>query len=69
MFRHVSAGGGGFGRPFTREPELVLQDLLDGKVSLQAANERYGVVIDPATMEVVENETLRRRASMQEAVE
>ena len=32
VFRHVSAGGGGSGSPFERDPALVLEDVLDGKV-------------------------------------
>ena len=44
-FTHVSAGGGGFGPPFDRDPAAVLDDVLDGKVSVTAARERYGVVI------------------------
>ena len=31
-FTHVSAGGGGFGDPFERDPAAVLEDVLDGKV-------------------------------------
>jgi N-methylhydantoinase B len=44
-FIHVSAGGGGFGPPFERDPAAVLEDVLDDKVSVTAARERYGVVI------------------------
>ena len=44
-FTHVSAGGGGFGPPYDRDPAAVLDDVLDGKVSVTAARERYGVVI------------------------
>jgi N-methylhydantoinase B len=44
-FTHVSAGGGGFGNPFERDPAAVLEDVLDEKVSFAAARERYGVVI------------------------
>jgi len=44
-FTHVSAGGGGFGPPFARDPAAVLADVLDGKVSVAAAREKYGVVI------------------------
>ena len=44
-FTHVSAGGGGFGDPFERDPAAVLEDVLDEKVSFAAARERYGVVI------------------------
>ena len=46
VFHHVSAGGGGSGFPLARDPALVLEDVLDGKVSVEAARERYGVVIE-----------------------
>jgi N-methylhydantoinase B len=68
VFRHVSAGGGGFGPAVTREPELVLEDVLDGKVSLAMARERYGVVISPM-MEVDVEATRRQRTCMQEAAD
>ncbi len=45
VFHHVSAGGGGSGSPFERDPALVLDDVLDEKVSLEAARERYRVII------------------------
>ena len=51
-FVHVSAGGGGFGAPFTRAPGAVLEDVLDGKVSAKAARERYGVVITDGEVDV-----------------
>lgn len=34
-------GGGGYGNPHDRDPELIKQDVRDGKVSLQAAREIY----------------------------
>lgn len=37
-----AGGGGGYGDPRLREPELVEQDLLDGYVSEAAAREVYG---------------------------
>jgi N-methylhydantoinase B len=53
VFRHVSAGGGGFGHPYERDADLVLQDVLDGKVSLAAARKQYGVVLagDPLAVD------------------
>jgi N-methylhydantoinase B len=45
VFHHVPAGGGGSGSPFERDPALVLDDVLDEKVGVEAARERYGVVI------------------------
>jgi N-methylhydantoinase B len=53
-----TAGGGGFGDPFAREPAAVLADVLDGLVSSEQARQHYGVAIvdgrldEPATREV-----------------
>ncbi|MGW7533100.1 hydantoinase B/oxoprolinase family protein [Amycolatopsis sp. NPDC054798] len=44
--RHVTAGGGGHGHPFGREPQRVFEDVLDGKVTREGAERDYGVVID-----------------------
>jgi N-methylhydantoinase A/oxoprolinase/acetone carboxylase beta subunit/N-methylhydantoinase B/oxoprolinase/acetone carboxylase alpha subunit len=41
-----SAGGGGYGDPGEREPELVLADVRAGLVSRDAARARYGVDVD-----------------------
>lgn len=46
------AGAGGYGDPFERDPEAVLRDVTDGKVSLARARDEYGVVVDPATLTV-----------------
>ena len=69
VFRHVSAGGGGFGPAFAREPELVLEDVREGKVSVAAAERHYGVVIEAASMRIDESATRARRASTREAAE
>ena len=59
-----SAGGGGFGRPHEREPRHVLDDVLDGVVSLGSAREDYRVVIDPETfaIDAAATSALRRQA-------
>jgi N-methylhydantoinase B len=49
-----AGGGGGFGPAHEREPERVLHDVREGYVSIQAAAEKYGVVIDPRTLEIVQ---------------
>jgi N-methylhydantoinase B len=49
-----AGGGGGFGPPHEREPERVLHDVREGYVSIDAAAEKYGVVIDPRTLEIVQ---------------
>ena len=38
--------GGGFGDPLDRDPELVLRDVLDRYVTVDAARDAYGVEID-----------------------
>ena len=45
LVRVHTTGGGGWGDPLTRESELVLADVADGKVSPAAARADYGVVI------------------------
>jgi N-methylhydantoinase B len=44
-FRLESPGGGGYGSPLSREPQRVLDDVLDGYVSPEAAAEEYGVIL------------------------
>ena len=43
--RGVEAGGGGYGDPLAREPQAVLDDVLEGWVSARAAHDVYGVVL------------------------
>ncbi len=45
IVRVCTTGGGGWGDPLARAPELVLQDVIDNKVSEQAARDDYGVVV------------------------
>ena len=58
----ATAGGGGWGLPFRRDPKLVRKDVLDGYVTLESAARDYGVVLDPQTLEIdaATTETLRR---------
>jgi N-methylhydantoinase B len=41
------AGGAGYGDPLDRDPELVLLDVLDRKVSREVARDAYGIVLLP----------------------
>lgn len=41
----AGSGGGGLGNPLRRDPEAVLRDVRNGKVSPAGARERYGVGI------------------------
>ena len=56
-----AGGGGGFGPPHEREPTRVAHDVRQGYVSLAAAAESYGVVLDPQTLEVDQAATRQRR--------
>ncbi len=48
----ATPGGGGGGDPFARDPQAVLEDILEGFVSVERAHEVYGVVLDPETKEI-----------------
>jgi len=41
-----TAGAGGYGNPFARDPELVRKDVMEGLVSRKRAKKHYGVIID-----------------------
>jgi N-methylhydantoinase B len=62
-FRIRSGGGGGYGTPLERPVEEVQEDVKQGYVSLTAAAELYGVVIDPETFAVDRGATERLRAA------
>jgi N-methylhydantoinase B len=61
-FHHDGAGGGGYGRAFERDPPLVLEDVLDEKVSVAGARRDYGVAIDEVALAIDHAETERLRA-------
>jgi len=56
-------GGGGYGDPLERDPDLVKADVESGTVSLRYATEIYGVVLD-TKLNVRAAETKRRRDKM-----
>ena len=64
VFCHISAGGGGHGSPLEREPEQVLEDVLEERLSAEYARRVYGVVIDPASMVVDPDATDKLRHEM-----
>ena len=61
LFRHVMAGGGGFGPPESRDPEAVLRDVEDGLLTMQAAERDYGVVLAGTPLEVNLEATAKAR--------
>lgn len=53
-FERPSSGGGGFGDALERDPEAVLEDVIDGYVSIERAAKDYGVVIEAVDSEIDE---------------
>jgi N-methylhydantoinase B len=45
VVRITAPGGGGYGDPFERDPDLVLGDVLNGFVDAEEAAETYGVIL------------------------
>jgi N-methylhydantoinase B len=59
------ASGGGYGDPLERNPQLVLEDIVDGIISLKAGREIYGVVLDETGQAVDPSATKSLRATRQ----
>lgn len=55
-FERPSAGGGGLGDPLTRDPAEVVEDVIDGYVSVRRAERDYGVVVRTIDEELAEYE-------------
>jgi N-methylhydantoinase B len=51
-FVRPSAGGGGLGDPLERAPKQVLEDVIDGYVSIERAKKDYGVIIREIDKEI-----------------
>ena len=56
-----AGGGGGWGDPREREERTVRREVQDEVISLEAAREVYGVVLDPETLEIDESATAELR--------
>lgn len=54
---HRQPGAGGHGDPFRRDPETIAWDVRNERVSIQAARDEYGVVVNPADFQVDEQAT------------
>jgi len=63
VFRHLLAGAGGWGDPLERDPELVLKDVVEEKLSADYARREYGVAIDVAARKVLTEDTATLRAA------
>ena len=60
IVRIQSSGGGGYGNPPNRDPNLVAGDVKLGYLTLEQAQERYGVVLNSA-LEVDSRQTNSKR--------
>ena len=64
LLRVMTSGGGGWGDPFTRPPETVLDDVLDGFVSIEKAHLDYGVIVtEDRDVDIAATEKLRQQRS------
>jgi N-methylhydantoinase B len=62
VMRLATSGGGGWGHPFDRPLERVRRDVVGGFVSIDAAREDYGAVIDArGAIDAAATERLRAR--------
>ncbi|MBI4320590.1 MAG: hydantoinase B/oxoprolinase family protein [Chloroflexi bacterium] len=64
-----AAGGGGYGDPLERDLESVRKDLKNGYVSVDAAGQDYGVVVDPRSGEVDLPATEKLRAKRRQGTQ
>jgi N-methylhydantoinase B len=56
---NLTAGGGGHGRASERDPQRVLEDVLDGYVSREAARQLYRVAIEGNRLDPAATRKLR----------
>ena len=64
-----ATSGAGYGNPLERDAARVLEDVVDGLLSIERARREYGVVIEPATRTVDHGSTLTLRGELQVAFE
>jgi len=72
LLEYWQGGGGGWGHPFDRPSEWVVEDVRNGLVSVERAREAYGVAIEVRDAEAAEyvldeSETAALRADRSEA--
>ena len=52
VISYRTSGGGGYGQAFNRDPEAILNDVLQGKISTNRARKHYGVEINLSSQQV-----------------
>ncbi|MFI1094037.1 hydantoinase B/oxoprolinase family protein [Streptomyces sp. NPDC020917] len=63
VLANITGGGGGYGPASERDPAKVLEDVIDGFVSVEAARSAYGVVITAQPWAVDAQATAELRAA------
>jgi N-methylhydantoinase B len=64
VFRHVLAGGGGWGDPLERDPQAVMRDVRNEFLSPARAKSDYGVIVDIEQWRVDEPATKKLRSQI-----
>ncbi|CDN57513.1 N-methylhydantoinase B (plasmid) [Neorhizobium galegae bv. officinalis bv. officinalis str. HAMBI 1141] len=59
VLRMETGGGGGYGHPFDRNLDAILEDVLGGFVSVESAERLYGVVVKGTKVDHAATATLR----------
>jgi N-methylhydantoinase B len=67
VIRIVAAGGAGWGHAHERDPALVLRDIRQGKVSIEAAARDYGVVVAAGRVDEAATKAARARLAEEAA--
>ncbi|WP_457551091.1 hydantoinase B/oxoprolinase family protein [Desulfobacula sp.] len=61
IYKSIAGGGGGYGDPFLRPADKVLEDVKNELISYESAKMNYGVVIDKDTGDLNKEETEKIR--------
>ena len=64
IYRQLAGGGGGIGDPKQRPAEVVRDEVRGGYVSIEAARDVYGVLMDERTGSIDEEATARQRGQV-----
>ena len=61
-----TASGGGYGDPLDRDPESIMEDVLNGLVSREGAQDIYGIVLSSTKDGLDESATTALRARLRQ---
>ena len=67
LYRVVQAGAGGYGNPLNRDPQAVIEDIQQEKLTPEYAKAEYGVVLDPqGHLDLPATQSLRAQLAAEE---